>query len=63
MSLLDKIFRRRDDSGFAAGVAFFEEGDYAQAVIKLREALGLLPGGETGGGDAADDAGQEAATE
>jgi Flp pilus assembly protein TadD len=39
MSLLDKIFRKRDESGFAEGVALFEQGDYAQAIEKLRAAL------------------------
>ncbi len=39
MSFLDKIFRKRDDSGFTAGVAYFEQGDFARAVEKLREAI------------------------
>ncbi|MBC8424438.1 tetratricopeptide repeat protein [bacterium] len=39
MSLLDKIFHRRDESGFAEGVALFEQGDFTRAIVKLRSAL------------------------
>lgn len=39
MSILNRIFRRRDDSGYAAGVALFEQGEYVGAAEQLRQAL------------------------
>ena len=39
MSLIDRIFRRRDDSGYAAGVALFEQGAYVEAAGRLRRVI------------------------
>ncbi len=39
MSILDRIFRKRDDSGYAEGVALFEQGDFAGAAERLRVVL------------------------
>jgi tetratricopeptide (TPR) repeat protein len=37
MSILSRIFRKREDDDYAAGVALFEQGRYVEAAGRLRE--------------------------
>ncbi|MBU0743596.1 hypothetical protein KKA85_15185 [bacterium] len=40
MSILNRIFRKREDDDYAAGVALFEQGRYGEAAERLREIVG-----------------------